>query len=681
MQRSCTVTRVLFPREEFADGRRRFVVMLTNMGKAKGELPFYPHHGTRLVLSGRDEVYHGERVFRFDRAEQDVPVDPRALLDYAAKLSKGVGPRTAEKVWEQYGADWQKHLEEMPPSVSIPLGKTVSVLFSNRRRLDLTMFCIQNGGTPSIAEKAWGAWGESAIAVITDNPWALARLDGIGFKTADAIAEKLGANKAGQRRAIAAIDFIVSDMMSSSGDSIVRRDDVYRSIQEFGVSREAASISIAKLVRDGRIQFVGMDSVTTSKVVDEEGDIVRYACDSQSTFSRDFSVCWPEGFVADESQRTAVVNAISRTGLTVINGGAGAGKTTIIKAIAETIERHGGRVDLCAFAGKAAARLREATGHSASTIHSLLGWTGDGRGFTAGDLRGRTVIVDEASMVPSSLLCEITRRDPIRLVLVGDQAQLQPVGIGAPFHDVIDIMPDVVNTLTTCYRNREAVFANAIRIRNGLPPDNSETRAERFQVVDVSSPEEAHEFIAKRVNGGDIDFSQDIVLAPRNGEGEDPAPCTVKSLNETIQSIVNPHKANERFLIGDRVMCVKNFPKDDMWNGTTGTVSRVDTDGRPFFAKDDGGDEVLLSQKEQVANIVPAYCLTVHKSQGSQYRDVYIVVLKRDGAVLMDRSMLYTAVTRARHACYIVCDDGTDRVVNMMRRRNTYLKLIATKGK
>lgn len=677
---SCKVTRVFFPKEEFTDGRRHFVIANTTMGKVKGELPFYPREGTRLVLDGRYEVHNGSREFRFFRADQDVPVDPHALLDYAATLSKGVGPKAVEKIWAKYGADWRNNLDDMAPSISIPLTRTVNALMSNRDRLELTMFCIQHGGSPSIAEKAWSAWNNSAVAVIRENPWLLSRLDGIGFKTADEFARKLGVNPDGQKRAIAAVDYIVADLMASSGNSVVSRDAMYKLVDEYGVSSHAASIAIAKLVRSGRIQFVGMDMVTTSQVVEHEGDIVRYAHDASKYTTTDFAPVFPEGFTPDEAQISAVRNAVNNPGLTIINGGAGAGKTTIVKAIADTIEKIGGRVSLCAFAGKAAARLREATGHDASTIHSMLGWTGDGRGFSQGNLEGITVIVDEASMIPSSLLFELTKRNPSRLILVGDQAQLQPVGIGAPFHDLIDMLPSAVNTLTTCYRNKEAVFANALRIRNGLLPENSESRNEKFQVVEASGPEAAHNFIADRAMAGDIDFAQDIVLAPRNGEGEEPAPCTVKSLNATLQSIVNPHPHGEKFVIDDRVMCVKNFSSIDVWNGTTGTISRIDTDGRPWFMRDEGG-EVLLREKEQVANIVPAYCLTVHKSQGSQYRDVYVCCLKRDGAILMDRSMLYTAVTRARRACYIVCDSGVDRIVNSMHRRNTYLKTIFAEAK
>ena len=309
----------------------------------------------------------------------------------------------------------------------------------------------------------------------------------------------------------------------------------------------------------------------------------------------------------------------------------------------------------------------------------MLGYQGDGVGFMAGNLHGRTVILDEASMVPSSLLYEITKRDPERLILVGDQAQLQPVGIGSPFHDIIDTLPKVVHTLTTCYRNKEAVFAAAAKIRDGEMPEEGKSRNEEFSVRRFKDADEVQAFIEETVKADTIDFDEDLVLSPRNGEGESPASATVKSLNAAIQEIENPHEDGVKFLADDRVMCVKNFPKLDIWNGTTGWITRVDYGGKPYFLPDGSEseyDEIRLGEKEQQQAITPAWCLTIHKSQGSQYRDVYVVCLRRDAGRLFDRSMLYTAVTRAKRKCVLLTDDGIDRIIGTVRRRRTYLQLL-----
>ncbi len=680
---ACTVSRVVHPREPFTDGQPRFCVLLTSIGKATGMLPFYPDEGMRLKLTGERREWNGELQFRFTRALHDAPADPKALLDYIATIAKGVGPKTAEKIWKDYGADWQAHIDDLKPSVSLALHRTMDALAANKARFDLTVYMVSVGGSPRMADAAWAAWGENAQATIAANPYLLANLPGIGFKTVDGdIRRHFKIKDEDIRRAVAAIDYALHELMEQSGDSVVQRDALYSQFHELGISRAVASAALAKLLYAKRIHYIGMDKVTTSQVVKHEGDLYRYITDNvpaMATKPFDSIESVDEAISFDKSQVAAISAAVSNLGLIVINGGAGAGKSTIVKAICYILEQRGCAVDLCAFAGKAAARLREATGHRASTIHSMLMYGGDGLGFTAGNLHGRTVIVDEASMVPSALLYEITKRDPERLILVGDQAQLQPVGVGSPFHDVIDTLPTVVHTLTTCYRNKESVFAAAAKIRNGEMPDEGKSAKEEFSVRRFDSPEAVHAFIDEAVKADEIDFDQDLVLSPRNGEGEEPAAATVKSLNASIQAIENPHEDGVKFLAEDRVMCTKNFPKLDIWNGTTGWITRVDRDGKPFFLPDDADteyDEIRLGEKEQQAAITPAWCLTIHKAQGSQYRDVYVVCLRRDAARLFDRSMLYTAVTRAKRKCVLLTDDGIDRIIGAVRRRRTYLQLL-----
>lgn len=681
---SCTVSRVIYPREVFTDGQPRFCVLLTSIGKATGMLPFFPEQGTRLKLTGERQVHNGELQFKFSRALHDAPTDPKALLDYVASLSKGVGPKTAEQIWKDYGADWQSHIEDMKPSVAGALRRTLDALSANKARLELTVYCISIGGSPRIADAAWAKWGEDAAATIEANPYLLATLPGIGFKTVDtSIRKHFKIKDDDVRRAVAAIDYALHDLMEQSGDSVVSRDALYSQFHELKVSRAVASAALAQLIKAERIVYVDMDKVTTSTVKAHEGDLYRYITDNapvdgeaDSSNALDMDELDSDGITFDDSQLSAISAAVSNTGLTVINGGAGAGKSTIVKAICNILENRGCSVDLCAFAGKAAARLREATGHYASTIHSMLGWSGDGIGFASGNLHGRTVILDEASMVPSSLLYEITKRNPERLILVGDQAQLQPVGIGSPFHDVIDTLPTIVHTLTTCYRNKEAVFSAATKIRNGEIPQEGKSKHEEFVIRRFKNSEEVHRFIEETVKSQSVDFNQDLILSPRNGEGEEPDFATVKSVNASVQDIVNPHDEGVKFLPDDRVICTKNFSKLDIWNGTTGWINRVDCGGKPYFLPDGAKEyeEIRLGEKEQQAAISPAWCLTIHKSQGSQYRDVYVICLRRDAARMFDRSMLYTAVTRAKRKCVLLTDDGVDRIVGAVHRRKTFLQ-------
>lgn len=367
----------------------------------------------------------------------------------------------------------------------------------------------------------------------------------------------------------------------------------------------------------------------------------------------------------DEIQLQAISRAVSSP-FHIINGAAGCGKTTIIREITDRLTERGEKVSLCAFAGKAAARLREATGYEASTVHRMLG--SNGVKFMRGTLKGSTVILDEASMVASDLMAEIVRRDPDRFILVGDQAQLPPVGKGQPFHDLIALMPDKVTTLRTCYRNQEAVYHNAMLLREGVMPEMfQESPRERWSIKQTGDADQTHKWLLNVVRSGGVDFDEDIILVPRNGENAEQA-CTVEGLNRDIVNMVNPRPdPSVKFQVGDRVINGKNFSDEDVWNGTTGKVSAVDQSGCAWVHLDTPCLDVqasspdhpvyrskVLFSKEMMKHLSLAYALTVHKAQGSSYRNVLFVALNRDAHALLDRSLLYTAVTRTREKCCVV---------------------------
>lgn len=363
--------------------------------------------------------------------------------------------------------------------------------------------------------------------------------------------------------------------------------------------------------------------------------------------------------------------------------------TTIIHAMCDSLKGHG-EVRLCAFAGKAAARLREATMHDASTIHRMLGWMGDANCFALKTLAGSTVILDEASMVSSDLLAEIVKRNPDRLVLVGDEAQLPPVGSGQPFHDLVKLAPDCVRTLATCYRSREAVLSSALAIRAGqVPPAYAATAQEDYKFTSKSNARDAHAMVLGYVKDGDIDFSQDVILCCRNGETPD-EPCSVRALNADIKAIVNPSGAAGsigaagfsplRIDPGDRIICTVNSSDLDVWNGTTGRCRDFDTSRSMWvdldFPNSDGETSVLIP-KDKVKDWQLAYALTVHKSQGSQYRRVVFLVTRRDIATLLSRPMVYTAVTRAKRSCRVIGDAWAfSRAIAEVRPKHTAMQEI-----
>lgn len=386
----------------------------------------------------------------------------------------------------------------------------------------------------------------------------------------------------------------------------------------------------------------------------------------------------------DSSQLHAIERACT-TPFSIITGGAGAGKTTIIREITTRLEAAGEEVLLMAFAGKAAARMREACQHPASTIHRALGY--NGKAFLCGDLSAHTVIVDESSMVDSQLMAEIMQRKPKRLILVGDQAQLPPVGRGAPFHDAIKCFPQYVSNLTTCYRNREAVFQAASMIRSGArPPEQLTSDGESWNMTNTGNAQRTQEKILEWIADGAFDFESDILLVCRNGDSED-EPCTVRGLNKAISQMLRPRGEKEKFKVGDRVVNTKNIPELDFWNGSTGTISNIDIDGGiwirsdiPVQSKSNPGaytDHVLFT-REHKGHLQLAYCLTTHKSQGSSYGKVVFAGFNRDLHAILDRSLLYTAVTRTREVC-IVCGElsAAYAAVDRVSRKRTIIQQLS----
>lgn len=401
--------------------------------------------------------------------------------------------------------------------------------------------------------------------------------------------------------------------------------------------------------------------------------------------------------ILNEQQIKAIERATSAERMTLISGSAGTGKTTIIAEICNRLEEAEKRVPvLCAFAGKAAARLRGATKRNASTIHRLLGYNGTAFQMPVGDLRDDTVIVDEASMLDAALLSEIIKRTPKRLVLVGDQAQLPPVGRGQPYHDMLAIRPDLAVNLTRCYRATEAVFQAATAIRSGTcPPAQLTTPGERWALVHTGDAAKTQEEVISWItdNASDWDWDTDVVLVPRNGESHE-EPSTVAGLNRAIADIVLPRDwGREKWKVGDRVINSKNLPEKDVWNGTTGSISAIDIDNgiwvktdEPVQASPGAGDDkmtdrVLFSRSER-NHLSLAYALTTHKAQGSQYRRVLVVCLQRDLHCLLDRSWIYTAVTRAKHAA-VVCGQSQafrDGIKRVTEKHTVIQELANTQG-
>lgn len=352
----------------------------------------------------------------------------------------------------------------------------------------------------------------------------------------------------------------------------------------------------------------------------------------------------------DMSQLLAVADVIGSDGDCIITGHAGTGKTTLIAELCRQLPK----AEVLAPTGKAAARLR-AIGIPCRTIHSWLRWTG-------ADIRRREparheIIIDEASMVDAWLLDSVFRFDPPRVILVGDAAQLPPVGKGQPFHDAISMGSNRVSWLTTCHRASGAIHRAALAIRDGNMPEPMDSGGEKFHIRDSSGPVATQEQMLVWVRSGNYDPEHDAILSCLNGKGDDPAPGTVRALNREVVKIVNPRDPGDgKWKVGDKVMNRQNSGELNWYNGDTGKITGIDGAKNLYIRPDDSSVDIHVTGKDILDKLQHGYAFTVHKSQGSQWRRVFFIVLKDHDihCGMVNRSLLYTGATRAQSGLCIM---------------------------
>ena len=357
----------------------------------------------------------------------------------------------------------------------------------------------------------------------------------------------------------------------------------------------------------------------------------------------------------DESQLNAIKKATqSNSFFTVITGGAGTGKTTIIKEVDSLFVNSGRKVELMSPTGKAAARLSEATNRSASTIHRAL--KSDGTTFRRSKHEKIDVaIIDESSMIESGLLAQILQYSPKKIVLVGDGAQLQPVGKGSPFKDIINLRPDVVAKLSTCHRAKGAIHHAAQLIREGKSPSaESSSGGEKWCLKQTGQAEATVQTLIRWIKSGHYDPKQDLILSPRyKSDGG------IDEVNRLIREVVNP--SPEKWEIRDRVINTKNFSNvgnTGLWNGDVGTITSINASGNAEIILDRENSTIharkpILLEKEQMKELKHAYCLSVHKAQGSEARRVFFLCFMSH-FMQLSRSLIYTAITRAKEGAVVL---------------------------
>lgn len=679
-----------------------------------------------LVLAGG--VYtrhpqHGEQ-FNAEWAQRELPFEKEGIYEYLASgVIKGIGPSTATLLVSHFGVDTLDIIESEPEKLALIKGlsvkkaETISKSFNNQMRIRRLMeFLVRRGLHPRVAMKLYACYGDDALAAVKSDPYILSsERIGVRFSEADRLALGMGFEPDSPQRMSAAVLFELEHNANNGHVFIPREKLVLATAQLINSDTESITESLDLLIDDGevvRVHVAGVDACYLRRLWRAERDTaerllmmaeVRHEArvDIDKLIKR---IELEQGIAyAPQQKKTLEIAAVSH--IMALTGGPGTGKTTTVRAIIALFDILGLKTVLAAPTGRAAKRMTELSGREASTVHRLLeaefSETGDGVAFRKNEktpLRCDAVVLDEASMVDIMLMQGLLAAMPphCRLVMVGDADQLPSVGPGNVFSDVI--RSEAVDTvrLTEIFRQTEEsrIVRNAHMINKGELPRLPENKGDFF-FMQRRSPESTADTIVelctKRLPEKMGIPSADIqVLSPsRKGESG------TQSINLRLQAAINPPargKSEQRFgeivfREGDRVMQIRNN-YDIIWsrpvtgeqgsgvfNGDIGFIASISHEKETVRVDFDG--RMALYSMDMLGELEHAYAMTVHKSQGSEYRAV-ILSASQGPAVLLTRGVLYTAVTRARELLIIVGDnENIVRMVKNNRQQRRYSGLRA----
>ena len=677
-----------------------------------------PTPGEVLKMNGEwsNHPKYGEQ-FKIVEYKTTVPASVYGIKKYLGSgLIKGIGPVMAKRIVEKLGKQTLDVIENEIERLSEVEGigkKRIEMIrkaWDDQKEIREVMLFLQTHGVSSgYATKIFKQYDSRSIQIVKENPYRLATdIFGIGFVTADRIAENLGFGRESELRAEAGILYVLHQLadeghvyypyeplVKKCQDILqVNRDVIVKAFGSIAIDKriviEDLNEDIPGFVENNKAVYLAKFHLSETSIATRLKTLVN-APKSIRKIAPDKAIEWVQKQLAitlAERQVEAVKCAVKNK-VMVITGGPGTGKTTIINAILKIFSKLKVRIMLAAPTGRAAKRMSEATGHEAKTIHRMLEYSIQKWGFQKNDeypLDCDLLIVDEASMIDTILMHHLLKAIPPRatFILVGDVNQLPSVGAGNVLKDIIASSAIAVVELNEIFRQaRESlIIVNAHKINNGILPSfkPSGNKLDDFYFVEQEDPEDvlriilelAKERIPRRFGLDAVDDIQ--VLTPMHkgvvGAG---------NLNVELQKALNPGeggvtRGNRNYRVNDKVMQIKNNYDKDVFNGDIGRITRIDEDGRHVTISFDGRD--VDYDYTDLDEVVLAYAVSVHKSQGSEYPAVIIPVLTQH-YILLQRNLIYTAVTRGRKLVVIV---GTKKALaigvknDKTQKRYTYLR-------
>jgi exodeoxyribonuclease V alpha subunit len=624
------------------------------------------------------------------RVDSFVPILPSSIKGIEKFLSsglvKGIGPVLARRIVKKFGERTIDVISKDPQRIlevdgvgEVKLREIKKSWAENQHIRDLIIFLQEHGVSTSIATKVYHQYGQKSFQVLKSNPYQLC-LDvwGIGFKTADQIALKLGMDPASAERVKAFVLYLL-EKDSEQGNIFSFQDELEKScLKELGVEAEKARAAVADLVRNRLAvtepveektavylphlyeaqegvarSLLGLDLLA---VTPPPSDMDRTIGDVERDLRLEFSA----------RQKEAIKECFNRK-ILVITGGPGTGKTTIIRAVVAVFDNWGQHVLLAAPTGRAAKRLSEATKKEAKTIHRTLEFNPKQGRFKRTErhpLKADALVIDEVSMVDLPLMYSLIKAVPpgMRLILVGDKDQLPSVGPGNLLHDIIESGRIGVVKLDEIFRQERdsLIVQNAHRINQGLgliyPP--REERNADFYFIHHEDEEKSFQSIMSLCC---FNIPQKLGLSPLTTQIQVLSPmykgkCGVDNLNLELQARLNSHQeglkvGNREFRVRDKIMQVRNNYDKEIFNGDIGQIVQIDKQRFGLLADFDG--RVVGFEKDELNDITHAYAVSVHKSQGSEYQAVVMPLLTQH-YIMLQRNLFYTALTRAKKLSVVV---------------------------
>lgn len=669
---NCVVNRIIFASE-----RKDFVVVRAETGtEAFTAILDRPcMEGERLRLFGRWVIHkkYG-RQFKADLAERpkDLSLDE---IEIFLQNIKHIGPVRAEKIVRMFGSDTMNVIENNPDKLrlaGIPEQAIEAVkqeVTNNKIFRDVKMRLLPLGLSLTTIKKIFDTYGVKCIEVVTTNPYRLADdIRGIGFLKADEIAEAVGIPFDSDFRIQAGIKYVLSQE-EQNGHVYYPYGSLLKEAMEV-LSKDGRQLELEKIIQNvpNTNEVIIEDDRVYSKRLYEQEKYIAYKlvelANKQLRPVKDVDKILQKlqkenGIIYAEKQVQAVRKSLANN-VSVITGGPGTGKTTVIKAIINVLKENDMTFALAAPTGKATKRMSEATGEEAMTVHRLLEATFDRETKTSYFARNEdnpidadVVIIDESSMLDNSLTYHLLKAIKNRIIFVGDVDQLPSVGAGNVLKDMILSGMIPVTKLEVVFRQKDtsSIITNAHLINSGrMPVFNSDD----FKFTEAETADEIINEYLNLLKSGLSIFDVQILSPMYNG------PLGVRELNRRVQELVNPPKPGKKeltfgstiFRVGDKVMQTANNYELDIFNGDTGIIRDITEDDGTISVMVQFDDKLVKISGEDIQDLILAYAITVHKSQGSEYHTV-LMALSTGHYIMLKRNLIYTGVTRAKKNVHI----------------------------